>query len=376
MLLADWGGERSAVIAVIMAYPPIQRLMRNLFGVGHGAALVIIFLVAFGAWLMIFPSGVLADVLTEDPATDVKKPQTEKKDELSRTVAQVNGVPIFGWDLRMAMEDRIPLMGHRSLSPRRLNEIRREVLDSMITQEVLGQEAKRQNIKISDAEIEAEVSAVRARFGSKGDYQAVLKSKGMTPEDIRNGVERFLLINKLSDQEFRAKVRITDEEMLDYYNDHPEQFQRPQQIRLRILLIGVNPSAAPGDWEKARARAKEFADRARKGENLAGLVEQYSDEPNAEATAGDTGLLHQGMLPYFELESLAYDLEEGSISDPVETLYGFLVFRVEEKKSARQMAFENLNRDLLRSELKESSTERKLQKWVAGLREKAEIKLY
>ena len=51
---------------------------------------------------------------------------------------------------------------------------------------------------------------------------------------------------------------------------------------------------------------------------------------------GDTGLLHQGRLPFPELENVAFGQEVGSVGDPVGTLRGYIVYRVEEKKPAEK----------------------------------------
>ena len=293
-----------------------------------------------------------------------------------KPVASVNGVEIRWSDLQKAMEERIPETGHRNLSQKRLADIQTEELNKLIGQEILFQEAQRLKIKVKPESVEAEMQKIEARFPSEEKYRQALKTQGLTLEDVRTGVERYLAIKQLTDQEVRSKISISDDQMKRYYDGHPEQFKRPAQIRLRILLIRVDPSGLQADWEKARQRARELADRARKGEDFAKLAREDSDDAELKAKGGDTGLLHQGRLPYAELEGVAYDRDVGSISDPVQTLYGYVVFKVEEKQPPQQMAFDDLNKDLLRKEMQESATDAKLKEWVDGLRAKAEIKIY
>ena len=183
-------------------------------------------------------------------------------------------------------------------------------------------------------------------------------------EPAANGIEKL------------REMGVSDDQMKAYYDGHREQFMRPQQIRLRILLIRVDPSGLAADWEKGRQKAQELADRAKKGEDFEKLVREFSEDEDLKAKGGDTGLLHQGRLPYNELEGVAYDQSVGSISDPVQTLYGYVVFKVEEKQPARQMPFEDLNKDFLRNEIRKSATDAKLKEWMDGLRAKAEIKIY
>jgi parvulin-like peptidyl-prolyl isomerase len=295
---------------------------------------------------------------------------------VSKPVASVNGVEIRLGDLQKAMEERIPETGHRNLSQKRLAEIQTEELNKLIGQEILFQEARRLKIEVKPESVEAEMQKIEGRFPSEEKYRQALKTQGLTLEDIRSGVERFLAIKQLTDQEVRSKISISDEQMKRYYDGHQEQFKRPPQIRLRILLVRVDPSGVKADWEKARQKAQGLADRARKGEDFSILAREDSDDAELKAKGGDTGLLHQGRLPYTELEAVAYDRDVGSISDPVQTLYGYVVFKVEEKQPAQQMAFDDLNRDLLRKEMQESATDAKLKEWMDGLRAKAEIKIY
>ncbi|HEY5600183.1 MAG TPA: peptidylprolyl isomerase, partial [Candidatus Manganitrophaceae bacterium] len=308
---------------------------------------------------------VSADALADEP---VKESTKGEKIDLSKPVASVNGVVIPVLDLKKAMEERIPETGHRSLSEKRLAEIRGELLDHLIVQEILYQEAKRRNIKAAPESIEAEIDKIRSRFPSEAKYREAIKAQGLTSDEVRTGIVRYLMIKQLSDQEVRSKIKISDDEMKTYYNEHREQFKIPEQVRLRLLLVGVDPSALEADWEKARVKAQGFSARAKKGEDFSELAQKFSDDKPTKDRGGDTGLLHQGRLPYEELERVAYAQKIGSVSDPVRTLYGYVIFRVEEKKPAVQLKFEGLNKDLLRKEMLESATEKKLKDWITGLR--------
>lgn len=307
------------------------------------------------------------------PAQETKK---ETKEDLSKPVAAVNGVSIRLLDLKKAMQERLPETGHSSLSQKRLVEIRREVLDTLIVQEVLFQEAKRLGIKAPPDSVEAELQKIEARFPSEGKYREALKQQSLTLDEIRTGIERYLAVKNLTDEEVRSKIKISDDQMKSYYEGHPEQFKLPEQIRLRILLVRVDPSSLSEDWEKARVKAMGYVERAKKGEDFAALVRQFSDDQNTKDQGGDMGLLHQGRLPFSELDAVAYSYSVGQISEPVQTLYGYVVFKVEEKRPAVEQAFKDLNKDLLRKEMQESATEAKLKEWIDGLRSKAEIKIY
>ena len=308
-----------------------------------------------------------------DPGPALKK---DGKSDPQKPAASVNGVKILLQDVIKAVEERIPMTGHGSISGKRVGEMRAEALDELIVQEVLFQEAGRKKIKALPEERTAEVTKLKARFPNEEKFQESLKIRGLTMKDIETGIERYLVIKKLADQEVRSKVSVSDEEMRKYYKEHPEQFQLPPQIRLRVLLVAVDPTGLTEDWMNAQKQGKDLADRARKGEDFAGLVKEFSDNRELKDNGGDTGLVHQGRLPYQELEGIVFDQKVGAVGDPVRSLYGYVVYKVEEKKPPVQMKYEDLNKDLFRKEMVESAVEKKLKEWIEGLRAKADIKIY
>jgi parvulin-like peptidyl-prolyl isomerase len=302
--------------------------------------------------------------------------QGKKPLKPDQPVAQVNGVPITARMLNLAMEDRLPVTGHRSLSDKRLLEIQREELDKLLVRELIVQEARRQDIQAEKGEIDSEVKKIKGRFGSEKKFRESLRNRGMTEADIRNAVERYIMIRKVSDREVYSKITFKDADLKTYYDGHTDKFKTPEQVRLRIILIAVDPSSLKQDWEAARSKAEGIVERARKGENFADLVAQYSDDKETKSRKGDAGLLHRGRLKYKELEPVAFSTDVGKVGDPIRTLYGYVVFKVEEKKPTRQLKYDEINKELLKAELRKSLSEKRLNEWVGGLRAKAEIKYF
>lgn len=290
-------------------------------------------------------------------------------------VAIVNGVPILDNSLKVAFEDRLPSTGHRTLSPERMREIRAEVLDQLIVQEILYQEATRQGVAVSKSEVATEMKSIQERFQSTDAYRASLETRGITEHELDVGIEKFLAIRKLTEQEIRSKIEVTDEEMRRYHAEHPEQFRRPQQVRLRILLISADPAGSQAEWDQARENAESLAQRVRNGEDFGELVKQFSGETAAKETGGDTGLLHEGTLPYAEIEGIANNFPLGQISEAVRTLYGYVIFRVEERQAATQMAFDDLNQSFFRRELERSEASKRINEWIEELKSKSEIEI-
>ena len=270
----------------------------------------------------------------------------------------------------------MPGTGHRTLSQKRLAEIRKEELDRIILQELVNQEAKKFEIIAEPEEIEMEMKQVTGRFTSGREFEKALTQRGLVLSDIQREVEHHIIVQKMMNQEVYGKVAFTDETLVDYYKANQAQFRIPEQIRLRLILVSVDPSGLDVDWEEGYKQAMMLADGAREGADFALLAEKFSHDEETKDKGGDTGLLHQGRLPFKELESVAFSHKVGEVSDPIRTLYGLVVFKVEEKNPGRQLSFDQLNKDLLRREMTDAAVKRRLTEWIDDLKAQAKIEIY
>jgi peptidyl-prolyl cis-trans isomerase C len=183
------------------------------------------------------------------------------------------------------------------------------------------------------------------------------------------------LIQKAVAQEIDSKIVITDEQMKEYYEGHREQFVIPDAVRLRQILVKVDPSGSPQDWEEAQKKVQGFIAQA-KTSDFSELARQYSEDEATASNGGDTGLLHRGMMDIPELEKAAFSLPLGEVSQPIRTLYGYFIIKVEERKPSKQLSFAEVKKDRLKQEMKDSAHKKRLNDWIVGLKAKAEIQIY
>jgi parvulin-like peptidyl-prolyl isomerase len=161
-----------------------------------------------------------------------------------------------------------------------------------------------------------------------------------------------------------------------YYQGHREQFVLPEQVRLRQILVHVDPEGSSEDWDKAHRRALQLLEKAKRGRDFAELAREFSDDEQTKGEGGDIGFVHRGQMRVGPLEERAYSLGVGEISEPIRTLYGYFIIRIEGRKPQRQLEFKEVNRTLLRNELLRSAVVKRKEEWLKGLRERAEIKIF
>jgi len=235
-------------------------------------------------------------------------------------------------------------------------------------------EAKRQGLTIPRSAVDEEVTKIKKRFADSAQYTRTLANSGLSESDVRAGIERFLLAKRVAEKAVTEKVLVTDASMKAYYAADPSRFVVPEQVRYRQILIAVDPGASSADWTAAKQRAAELAKQARGGKSFADLAKTQSDDTATRESGGDMGWVHRGRLEHDE-DTAIFALPVGGVSDPVRTLYGYAVYRVEEKRAGKALSWEEVNKPRLAEELRRAETDRLRAEWVADLRRRANVEV-
>jgi peptidyl-prolyl cis-trans isomerase D len=135
-----------------------------------------------------------------------------------------------------------------------------------------------------------------------------------------------------------AATAVTDQELQAYYDQHRNEYQVPDQVKVRHILIKT-PLAAPGAKEDekaiadARAKAEDVLKQVKAGGDFAKLAEKYSDDPGSAKSGGELGWIGRGRtVP--EFEKAAFSLGKGQTSDLIKSSYGFHIINLEDKQDA------------------------------------------
>lgn len=170
----------------------------------------------------------------------------------------------------------------------------------------------------------------------------VLDEKGLKPvseeaakeyynahkDDYRHTEQARIDYIFVSFKEHREKVKVTEEEVKKYYDEHKDDHYNRGEIHARHILIAPKDPNDPASWEAAKAEALRVKAMLDAGAGFAKTAEEYSDDPNSAVNGGDLGFFGPGTTAP-EFEDAAYGLEEGEISNPVKTAYGYHIIRRE-----------------------------------------------
>ncbi len=323
---------------------------------------------------------------------------------MDRTLATVNGQAIllseFEKNATPILEQFRKATPPAEQTPDRVADIKKRVLDQMIDDRLLVQEAKKNNVHVSQLETDEGVKKVRTRFTTEAEFNGELKKEGMTYEEFRTHIQDQLSTIKLIDQEVKSKTtQPSDAEIKQLYDtlkdvtqDKPlpsgytasdidelkslsraAQHRFSEQVRARHILIRVAADASDGDRKAALAKIKDIQAQLKKGADFSELAKKYSEDPGSKPHGGDLGnFSHGDMVPAFE--KAAFSLNVGQVSDIVTTDYGYHLIKVEEKKASTAMTFDDIKDDL-KDYLYQKRGAKRFEEYVKNLRAKADIKI-
>jgi parvulin-like peptidyl-prolyl isomerase len=293
-------------------------------------------------------------------------------------VARVNGKDITEQELRNAVNTVMPMKSfHTSVSDKRFRAIRKQALVDLINDELFYRYAlANKDIKVPDKKLKEALDNLKKRIKSTDTLENVLKRSNMTMKDLLDDFRRSFIINKVRmDAQLRikkeAETLVNDKYLKNYYKTHLNKFKEPQQLHLRGILLKVDRTAGQRLWVKAKKKILDITAEAKKGADFAELAKKYSQAQSA-SRGGDMGWAHEGsLLP--DIEASVSTLKVGEISKPVMSIYGFHLFKLIEKRPARQKKFSELNIKRLRKELVTKEFKLKWEAWLKGLRKGAKI---
>lgn len=166
---------------------------------------------------------------------------------INKIAAVVNGKMITVYDLQKVIA---PELARNNIDPR--NPANQTTIDSMIRSaldsEVLGilieEEALRQNLTVSPAEVEMEISAIMANSRmSKQDFERQLEKEGLTADDLRERINKSILRQKLMGMMIGRKVVVTNEEIKEYYEKNKNNFSKNSSVHLSLIIYPNNENA-------------------------------------------------------------------------------------------------------------------------------------
>jgi len=258
--------------------------------------------------------------------------------EIDRIVAIVEDEVITRRQLQQEIQrirDEFKLQG-RQLPP--TENIAPQVLELLINQSILLQQAKQRGVAISDSQLNRALEKLAANNRmSLSQFRRALIENGIDYRKFRDKIRREMMVNTIKRSYARQNVEISDQEVDDYLRRTADQNEN-REYHLAHILVALPDGASSEQVGKARRLAEELVERARNGEDFGELARRHS----ASGTALEGGDL--GWRKHAEIPSLFSDLvptmKPGQISDPIRAAGGFHIVKLVDLRDADQVLVE------------------------------------
>jgi len=276
-------------------------------------------------------------------------------------IAEVNESGITSDQLQSAFLNAISRYDDKTLSSLDQSAIvsfKKNILDQLINYELFYQQAQKEKIKISNDDINLEIDKIKDNFSSPEEFDEALKANNITLVRLKEDIKRQLMINSIL-EETRNQISITDEELLEYYNENKESFLEPEQVHARHILVETEEEA-----NNLLLQLKEGLT------DFAELAKEKSIGPSAPS-GGDLGFFARGQMVK-EFEEAAFSLESGEISGVVQTQFGYHIIKCEEKKEEYSPSFEEA-KERISNTLRSQRENEVITALISKLKEEANI---
>lgn len=260
-------------------------------------------------------------------------------------VARVNGKDITTEQLEKQFQARLN-GAEQPPSPEEGQDLRLQVLNQMINDQILLELASAANLSATDAEVDVKFNESKGRY-TEEQFQEMLKQQKMTVDELRSELRKGLTINKLVNKEITSKISVTDAEIKTFYEKNKASFNLPESYH--ILHILTTPAADPelhngnNDDAKSPDEAKQKAARLLKevqgGRDFGVVAKESSEDPSSGPNGGD--LNYQPLQALENIDPrLAQAVQKMRVGETypqvIETKYGFHIVKLMEKDAGGQ----------------------------------------
>ncbi|HED11834.1 MAG TPA: parvulin peptidyl-prolyl isomerase [Caldithrix abyssi] len=222
-------------------------------------------------------------------------------------------------------------------NPEMVERIRVRTINSLVEQKLLKEQATIDTITVDpeyvDQKLNERIQYLIQRVGSEEQLEKAFHSPmKKIRKDTRRVLEEQLLVEKVRQSKFQD-IKVSRREVEQFYNQFRDSLPRlKESVDISHILKVVKPSA------EAQAKAYQKIDSIKAlleaGADFARLAEEESDDPASAIRGGDLGLIGRGeFVP--EFETVAFSLNDGQISDIVQTQFGFHIIQMMERRGEK-----------------------------------------
>ncbi|MTI46484.1 peptidylprolyl isomerase [Sporosalibacterium faouarense] len=190
-----------------------------------------------------------------------------------------------------------------------------KVLEGLVQEAILVQEAKEQGIEVTDEEVNTEIENLKEANGGEENFNKSLENSGITIDYLKDALRKEMIISQYQEK-YMGDLEVSDAEAEEQFNANKDNYI---QAKVRHILVNTEEEA------------QDIISQLNDGSDFAELAKENSIDPGSASQGGMYDYFTKGtMVP--EFEEVAFSLEPGKVSEPVKTDYGYHIIKVEDRR--------------------------------------------
>jgi peptidyl-prolyl cis-trans isomerase SurA len=247
----------------------------------------------------------------------------------------------------------------------------KDLLRGLIDQSLMVQRAKDMGISV-EADIVKRLDDVRKQnnLNSIEDLEKAVEGSGLAWEDYKTQLRNGMLTQEVIRREVGSHINIPNEEVKQYYDSHPEEFTRPEQVDIAEVFLSTE-GKSPEEIESVQKKAEDLRNRIVKGDDFNEIAKRYSEGSTAKDQGGDLGTFKRGVLAP-QLDDVVFKLQKGQVTDVIQTKTGFEILKVQAHFVAGLQPMDKVESEIM-NKLYMSKMQPTMRTYLAQLREESYV---
>jgi peptidyl-prolyl cis-trans isomerase SurA len=265
-------------------------------------------------------------------------------------IARVNDQIITRSDYDRAMKELDDEARQHGASMQEMAEAHKDLLRNLIDQQLWLSKCKELDIN-GETELIQKLNEIRKQYNlaTMEDLEKAAKEQGVSFEDFKANIRNGIITQDVMRDQVGRRIQITPGEVERYYEQHKQEYVRPESEQLSEILIAAPAPAAgaaddPAVLATAKAKADDIEAKLHAGGDFSQLAKTFSEGPTA-AEGGDLGQFRRGALAKV-LEDQTFPLKAGAYTEPIRTRQGFVILKVTQHVDGGVPAFKEVEPDV------------------------------
>jgi peptidyl-prolyl cis-trans isomerase SurA len=271
--------------------------------------------------------GAAAPAAAAKPSTGFLPPAASTANVIDSVYVIVNDEVITKREVDVRVNDIIQRSRAANTQLPDAEDLRRQVVEAMITERAQLQLAKEMGVRVSDIELDRAIGRIaESQKLSVQDMRNQMEKEGITYPHFREQIRNEIMMQRLVDHEVDSKLQISEAEIDTYLAAEKAAAADRVEMDIAQLLVRIPENASPEQIAARKARADEVARQLRTGADFGKMAATYSDSPDA-LKGGAIGWRDPAGLPTPIANELR-KLKPGQVTSVIRANFGFLILKL------------------------------------------------